>query len=421
MKILIVGLGYVGASTAVLLSEKNQVEAMDPDTEKTQAVNQGHAPLIDVEMEAIFQAKGLSIESCNNMQSVSKDADYVVIAVPTDWCPETESIDTRHIETVARMLDQSQSTAAIVIRSTVPVGFTKKLSEQYPNRTFIYCPEFLREGTAMRDVLYPQRIVIGCSQSCEDSMHHAKTFAQLLNDGIRSLRPFDYSEVPILFMETDEAEAVKLFSNTYLATRVAFFNELDSFAEKSGMDAGKIILGICTDNRIGDQYNNPGFGYGGYCLPKDSRQLLKDTESPANSLLHAVVESNEQRKKLMAERLLKAAQDTKESLAQGALPIIGIYRLTAKAGSDDIRSASILDIIVHLVMEDVTIVIYEPTVHDKAILEKWVSPSIMEKLKLENDLNTFKSKCHIIAANRWDDVLEDVKDKVYTRDIFGRN
>lgn len=330
MKIIITGLGFVGASTAVLLANGNQVQAIDPDTRKTDAVNHGRAPLNDSYMESLFQSDSVSIEVLDYNDSIPENADFVVIAVPTDWSEETKSIDTRHIENVVRVVEESHSRAAVVIRSTVPIGFTKQLEDKYPKRVFIFCPEFLREGHAMWDALHPQRIIIGRSEKDEETILKANDFAHIMREGLKKFRPNDFEEPPMLFVGTDEAEAIKLFSNTFLAARISFFNELDTYAERLGLNSEQIIQGMCMDNRIGDRYNNPSFGYGGYCLPKDSKELLRDTGSEEGSILHAVVYSNEMRKDSIAKNLIEAA--TKVS-GQKERPVIGIYRLTAKVGS----------------------------------------------------------------------------------------
>ena len=416
MKIIIAGLGYVGSATAVMFAGQNQVLAMDPNTEKLNAIQNGLSPLKDTTVEAIFRSRKISVQPLPHRESIPADADYVVVAVPTDWSPDQDSFDTHHIEDVVRLVEESHSQAALVIRSTVPVGFTRQLSERFPHRVFLFCPEFLREGSAMQDALYPQRIVIGRCGTQKEAIAKAEIYGNLMKEGIRQLRPKDYTEPPILFMETEEAEAVKLFSNTYLAARVAFFNELDAFAEQKGLDAARIIQGVCLDYRIGNIYNNPSFGYGGYCLPKDSRQLRHDAESPAGSLLHAVVKSNENRKSFVAQRLLETAR---AKAAPGERPVIGFYRLTAKTESEDIRSAAILDITRQLLEEDIFIVLYEPTLTDQSQAAQWFPPAASGRIRLEPDLAAFKEACPVIAANRWDEVLEDVREKVYTRDVFG--
>lgn len=416
MKIIIAGLGYVGSATAVMFAGQNQVLAMDPNTEKLNAIHNGLSPLKDTTIEAVFRSRKISVQPLPPQEIIPAEADYVVVAVPTDWSPDQDSFDTHHIEDVVRLVEESRSQAAIVIRSTVPVGFTRKLSERFPHRVFLFCPEFLREGSAMQDALYPQRIVIGRCGTQKEAIAKAEIYGNLMKEGIRQLRPEDYTEPPLLFMETEEAEAVKLFSNTYLAARVAFFNELDAFAEQKGLDAARIIQGVCLDYRIGNIYNNPSFGYGGYCLPKDSRQLRHDAESPAGSLLHAVVKSNENRKSFVAQRLLAAAR---AKAAPEEHPVIGFYRLTAKTESEDIRSAAILDIARQLLEEDIHIVLYEPTLSGHAEAARWFPPAASERIHLEPDLAAFKKACPVIAANRWDEVLEDVREKVYTRDVFG--
>lgn len=418
MKIIIAGLGYVGASTAVLLSAGNQVYAIDPNSKKTNAIKSGHSPLDDSYMESLFQADNFIIEILDHDKPIPKDIDFIVIATPTDWSEDKEAFDTHHIENVVRLTEESHSRAAVVIRSTVPIGFTKSLAEKYPGRTFIICPEFLREGTALWDAFHPRRLVFGRSEGNEEAVAKARTFANTMRESLKKFRPNDFEEPPMLFVGTEEAEAIKLFSNTFLAARISFFNELDSYAEKHGLDSEQIIQGMSMDARIGNHYNNPSFGYGGYCLPKDTRELLRDTESEEGSILHAVVYSNELRKDSIANNLIEAA--TKAS-GQNERPVIGIYRLTAKTGSEGIRCASILDIMQRLKDQDVSFVVYEPNVMDEVQLEELLPQLDPDKLRLEKDLATFKEVCHIIAANRRSEELEDVREMIYTRDIFGRN
>ena len=419
MKIIVAGLGYVGASTAVLLSAGNQVYAIDPDIKKTDALKKGKSPLDDSYMETLFRSGRFSIEVISKRDSVPEDADFVIIAVPTDWSEDTGSIDTHHIENVVRMVEDSHCRAAVVIRSTVPVGFTGMLAEKYPGRTFMICPEFLREGTALWDALHPRRLIIGRPEKDREAVSKANDLARIIKESLKRFRPDDYNEPPaVLFTGTEEAEAAKLFSNTYLAARIAFFNELDAFAEKRGLDSGQIVRCLCMDDRIGDYYNNPSFGYGGYCLPKDAKELLRDTGSEEGSILHAVVCSNELRKDSIANNLMAAAS---KASGQNERPVIGIYRLTAKAGSEGVRCASILDIMQRLEDQDVSFVVYEPNVMNGEQLEELLPQLDPGKLRLEKDLAAFKDSCHIIAANRRSEELEDMREKVYTRDIFGRN
>ena len=418
MKIIIAGLGYVGASTAVLLSAGNRVYAIDPNSKKTNAIKSGHSPLEDSYMESLFQTDKFKIEVLDHDKPIPKDIDFIVIATPTDWSEDIEAFDTHHIENVVRLAEESHSRATVVIRSTVPIGFTKSLAEKYPKRTFIICPEFLREGTALWDAFHPRRIVFGRSETDEEAVAKANKFAQLMREGVKKFRPNDFEEPPMLFVGTEEAEAIKLFSNTFLAARISFFNEVDSYAEKHGLDSEQIIQGMSMDDRIGNHYNNPSFGYGGYCLPKDTRELLRDTGSEEGSILYAVVYSNELRKDSIAKNLMTAAS---KASGQNESPVIGIYRLTAKVGSEGIRCASILDIMQRLEDQDVSFVVYEPNVMNEEQLEELLPQLDLGKLRLEKDLVAFKDTCHIIAANRRSEVLEDVREKVYTRDIFGRN
>ena len=418
MKIIVAGLGFVGASTAVLLAKNNQVLALDPDSNKIQAVLQGRSPLNDPDMETLFDNKEISIGSCSTDNPFTDDVDYLVIAVPTDWSHDTDSIDTHHIENLVHQLEKSDCPAAVVIRSTVPIGFTDTLAKKYPHRSFVYCPEFLQEGTAMYDELHPQRIILGRPTLNDSAVSSASIFAELMINGIKALDPSDYEYPQVLFMETSEAEAVKLFSNAYLASRISFFNELDGFAETHGLNSESIIRGVCADDRIGDYYNNPSFGFGGYCLPKDSRQLLNDTLSKPGSLIHSIIESNNNRKIAIVENLLAAASAHPDFREQQT---IGIYRLTNKHASDGIRSAAILDIVNLLAAHDLSLVIYEPLIHDQSELSKWLPKDSCSKISLASDLDSFKKSCPFIVANRWEDELEDVREKVYTRDIFYRN
>lgn len=419
MKIIVAGLGYVGASTAVLLSAGNQVYAIDPDIEKTNAVKQGKSPLNDAYMETLFRTDILSIEVISQRDSVPEDADFVIIATPTDWSDDTGSIDTHHIENVVRLVEDSHSKAAVVIKSTVPIGFTGRLAERHPGRTFLFCPEFLREGTALWDTLHPRRIIIGRSEKDNESVSKASDFAYIMKESLKKFRHNDFDMPPaVLFTGTEEAEAAKLFSNTYLAARIAFFNELDAYSEKCGLNTEQIVRCLCMDDRIGDYYNNPSFGYGGYCLPKDSRQLIKDACSEEGSILHAVVSSNERRKDFIADSLLASAS---KMSGQNERPVIGIYRLTAKAGSEGIRCASILDIMQRIEDQDNCFVVYEPNVMSEEQLEELLPQLDSGRLRLEKNLAKFKETCHIIAANRWNNELEDVREKVYTRDIFERD
>lgn len=388
MKIAVAGAGYVGLSNAILLAQNNEVVIKDIDENKVNLINQKKTPIIDKDIEDYLANKPLNLKATTDPKQAYEDADFVIIATPTDYDPITNYFNTKSVEAViSEVLDINQNTT-IVIKSTIPIGYTESIKQRFGVKNIIFSPEFLREGKALYDNLYPSRIVVG------DKSEKAKKFAKLLLEGAKK------KDVPVLFTGSVEAESIKLFANTYLAMRVAFFNELDTFAETHGLNAKEIIEGVCLDPRIGMYYNNPSFGYGGYCLPKDTKQLLANYQEKniPTYLIKATIESNLARKYYIAEQIVKRNPK-----------LVGIYRLSMKTGSDNFRSAAIIDIIEYLKAKDIGIIIYEPLIKEDKFME----------FPVEKDINSFKQKSDLIVANRFSDELEDVKDKVYTRDIFG--
>ena len=386
-KIGVIGAGFVGLSNAALLAQKHHVTLLDINEERINLIKAWQSPIQDVELQRAFDQKQLLLHPTTNWNDVQGEFDFFVIATPTDYDPQTNYFDTTSVDQVIDQLVRLSSQAVIVIKSTLPIGYTSQKNEKYPNASILFAPEFLREGQAFKDNLYPSRIIIGTNN---DSLRH---LAELWRDA--SLRP----ETPILLTSPSEAEAIKLFANSYLAMRVAFFNELDTFAEQQGLTSKNLIEGIGLDPRIGNHYNNPSFGYGGYCFPKDTKQLLANYHSTPQQLIQAIVASNQTRKDWIVSRILNQHVKT-----------VGIYRLIMKQGSDNYRQSAILDIMNQLQQQGIQIIVYETLLTE-----------IESKFQLDNDLSSFKSNSELIITNRWDDELDDVRDKVYTRDVYKRD
>ncbi|MCR1839490.1 nucleotide sugar dehydrogenase [Murimonas intestini] len=388
MNIAVIGMGYVGLSNAILLSQNNIVTVYDIDFKKIEAIRKKQSPIEDKDITLYLQTKKLNIIATTNKLSAFTGQDYIIIATPTNYDEQKEYFDTSTVEELLTELNDFKSTATIIIKSTVPVGFTSMMNSKYKNLHIIFIPEFLREGQALHDNLYPSRIVIG-----EKSKIGIKISELLVSAA-------EKEDIPLLFTDSSEAEAIKLFSNTYLALRVSYFNELDTYAEVKGLDPKQIIEGICLDNRIGFQYNNPSFGYGGYCLPKDTKQLVANFADIPNEIIKSIVESNKTRKKFIVKQIL----DTRPKC-------VGIYRLTMKSNSDNFRSSSIIDVMRGIKSSGIKVIIYEP---------------VLDSLYFENclvikELEEFKRLSDIIVANRWTSELKEVSDKVYSRDLYGRD
>lgn len=402
MKIAVAGVGYVGLSLAVLLSRKNDVVAVTTTERKAEMINGGLSPIRDHEIEDSLSSKELRLTVTTDAKMAYEGARFVIVAVPTNYDPELNYFDTSTVDSVISEVLRMNSEAYIVIKSTVPIGYTDTVNEKYNTDRVFFSPEFLREGRALYDNLHPSRIVVGTNSDSEELANAAKAFAELL------IEASDEKVVPTVFMRSTEAEAVKLFANTYLAMRVSFFNELDTYCELKGLNTGQIIRGVCLDGRIGEHYNNPSFGYGGYCLPKDTKQLLSNFNGVPENIITAIVKSNDTRIRHVADRVLCIAR---KNCGENATPVVGVFRITMKSGSDNFRQSSVLKVMECIRDSGVDILIYEPTLESETF----------DGFEVVRDIDKFIGKCDAVIANRYSNTLDAIKDKVYSRDVFNRD